>query len=341
MELRPAGLAERLRERACLLGPERDLDRQAGLVLGHRHDEEAHRGGPAVRGCRVEAGERRDAQRVGELPRAVGAEVDVDDRVTVVERAVHAVDHGRREELVGLAAGVAGLDGRGRRRGVLPHPEHDGVVAALDAVPALVAVHRPVAAADGRDAGIGVDGGEPRLEVPHEPEPRAGRRVAAVEQRMDAHGRDAEPRGELHERDEVAVVGVDAAGADQPDGVQPARLLRTLAGREERRPGEERAVGDRGVDPRQVLEDRAARAEVEVADLGVAHLPLGQPHGVLGRAQDRVRARRRPAPASGAWTPRRSRPSPGRGRCRSRRGRRGRWVGACRPVTRRGRGPRR
>ena len=46
---------------------------------------------------------------------------------------------------------------------------------------------------------------------------------------------------------------------------------------------------DRGVDPREVLRDDRAGAEVEVADLGVAHLPLGQPDGLALRGQRRVR----------------------------------------------------
>ena len=45
---------------------------------------------------------------------------------------------------------------------------------------------------------------------------------------------------------------------------------------------EERAIRDGGVDAWQVLEDRAARADVEVAHLAVAHLPLGQPDGRTG-----------------------------------------------------------
>ena len=73
------------------------------------------------------------------------------------------------------------------------------------------------------------------LEVAHEPERRAGRRVAAVEQRVDPDRRDAEAGGELDERDEVPVVGVDAARPDQADGVQAARLLRALAGGDQRR----------------------------------------------------------------------------------------------------------
>ena len=82
VELAPAGLGEGLGERARLLGPEGDEDRQAGLVFGHRHDEQVGRGRPARRRAPVEAVERRAVdQGVGELARAVGAEVGVDDRL--------------------------------------------------------------------------------------------------------------------------------------------------------------------------------------------------------------------------------------------------------------------
>ena len=43
VELAPAGLREGLGQRARLFGREGDLDRQACLVLGHRHDEQVGR----------------------------------------------------------------------------------------------------------------------------------------------------------------------------------------------------------------------------------------------------------------------------------------------------------
>ena len=46
-----------------------------------------------------------------------------------------------------------------------------------------------------------------------------------------------------------------------------------------------RPIGRRGVDPRQVLHHDAAGAEVQMPDLGVAHLPVGKPHGQPGRGQ--------------------------------------------------------
>ena len=120
-------------------------------------------------------------------------------------------------------------------------------------------------------------------------ERRPWRRVAAIEQGMDPHGRDAVAGGELGKRDQMAVVGMDAARTDQADQVQPAvRSCRALARRDEGRPLEEAAVGDGRIDPRQVLEDRSPSAEVQVADLRVAHLPGRQPDGFFRGAQDRV-----------------------------------------------------
>ena len=55
---------------------------------------------------------------------------------------------------------------------------------------------------------------------------------------------------------------------------------------------EQRAVLDRQVDARELLVDDAAGADVEVPDLGVAHLPLGQPDGEPGARERRPRAAR-------------------------------------------------
>ncbi len=68
----------------------------------------------------------------------------------------------------------------------------------------------------------------------------------------------------------------------------PVALARSQAATSAR-PIEERAVGDRGVDPRQVLQDGPAGSQVQMSDLGVAHLADRQPDGILGGAQDAVR----------------------------------------------------
>ena len=54
----------------------------------------------------------------------------------------------------------------------------------------------------------------------------------------------------------------------------------------------ERAVRDRASTRIEVLVDDRARADRQVADLGVAHLPLGEPHRLAGRGELRVRVAR-------------------------------------------------
>ena len=111
-------------------------------------------------------------------------------------------------------------------------------------------------------------------------------RVAAVGEGVEDEVGDALLRGELDRRLDVLPAGVDAAVGDQAEQVQaPARAAAgALAGGEQRLVLEEAAVGDRVVDPGQVLLDDRAGAEVEVADLGVAHLAVGQADvAALGR----------------------------------------------------------
>ncbi len=222
----------------------------------------------------------------------------MDDRVTGADGPLGADDHGRGNELVVLATGVAGLDRRGSRLGPLPHPVDDRIVATLDPVPPTVAIHRVVAPADRRNPDIGMDRRKSGLEVQHEPDGRTWWRVASIEQRMDPDTWDAQGRRQLDDRDEMTIVGVDPARTDQAHQVEAAVRSRGLqARRHECGSGRERPVGNRGVDPWQVLEHGPSRTQVQMADLGVAHLPGRQADRVLGGPQDRVRpVTQQPAP---------------------------------------------
>ena len=185
-------------------------------------------------------------------------------------------DRRRLDELVGLAALVGGADRlRGRVGVVLGAAVDEQVVGLLRAVPALVAVHGEVATDDGADAPA-ARVGAPALEALDEPGPGVGERVAAVREGVDDEVADAEPGGQLDQRPQVLGPRVHAAVAGQPDEVHALgshhRLDQHLVGRD-------RAVLDGLVDARQVLLDDRAGAEVEVADLTVAHLARGQPDG--------------------------------------------------------------
>ena len=156
-----------------------------------------------------------------------------------------------------------------------------------------------------------------------------GERVAPVGERVDDEVGDAPLGRELDQRLQVAVGGVHAAVGDEPDQVHALgaslqrRLQHLVLG--------QRAVLDRRVDAREVLRDDRAGAEVEVADLGVAHLPLGQPDALAPWRSAACAGARPTARRTPACRPARPRCPARRARAPSRRGRRGRRAGrSCR-----------
>ncbi len=146
VELAAARLADDPRDRRLGLR-RRERDRVGPLLAvgGHRGDVEVGKGA-AGEPVEVRVGERGD-----DLPHPVGPEVEADDDVAALH-AVVAADDGRRDELVGDVVLVGGGDRLGGGGGALALGVDDRVVGALDPLPALVAVHREVAAADGADA---------------------------------------------------------------------------------------------------------------------------------------------------------------------------------------------
>ena len=84
---------------------------------------------------------------------------------------------------------------------------------------------------------------------------------------------------------------VHAAAGDQAHEVQAAALARRPWRRPARRTRFSKKLPSSiaEVDAREVLVDDAAGADVEVADLGVAHLARRQAHGRAGRVEDAVR----------------------------------------------------
>ena len=219
----------------------------------------------------VELGVEEGAQ---DLPHPVGAEVDAEEPRARLHPAVVA-DRRGLDELVGLAAGVGGLDGGERVGLAAPLAEPDRPPGALHPVPAVVPVHGEEAArhrAD-RDArqplDLGEEGGKLR---PSGPRPD----VAAVGDEVE-DDRHAPLRQRAGGGGDVALVAVDAAGAGETQHVGGAARLPEPGGEARHRgPVGEVPPGDGLVDARQVHQDDAARADGGVADLGVAHLPLRQ-----------------------------------------------------------------
>ena len=124
--------------------------RKGLVVLRHRRREQLR---PVSDGESVEPGNRECGD---DLSHPVGSVVEAEDRVAVADarhRIAVARHDQRLDELVGLAALVCGTDaGDGVRNG-RTDAVHHGVVCQSDAVPALVTIHREVAAGERRDPG--------------------------------------------------------------------------------------------------------------------------------------------------------------------------------------------
>ena len=248
----------------------------------------------------AKAGERGAGERARDLPRPVGAEVHEHDDVAVAHGrglAGGIDDGGGLDEFVVFAARVGGLErlrDRGwRRRARVPSTR--SVVRLGHALPVLVAVHRVVAADDRRDARARIA----CANLVHERERSrraARRRIAAVQKGVHENLRDAGRGGEVDHGRDLPLVAVHAARRQEPHHVQRAMAVARGVDRAiENGIGRELAGFDRVIDPREVLVDDAAGADVEVPDLGVAHLPVRQSHAQLGGVDRRVGYRREQA----------------------------------------------
>ena len=252
---------------AHVLGLEEDLRGELGLVAGHGRERRRRGRRPPVE--LVEGGL---AQRHGELAGAVRAEVPVDDPVAGADAVLPGRPDDRRlDELIRDTSCIRGVDRGATARAPLADAVHEGVVGAPGAVPAAVAIHGPVAADDRGDHDAR------RLDLGHRVEAGVRSRVATVGERVDDDALDPGLAREPDEREDVALARVDPAVAGQADEVQRPPAA-GVEGRPQRRQPPEGAVGDGLVDPHQHLRNPAAGAEVQVADLAVALLALGQAH---------------------------------------------------------------
>ena len=219
------------------------------LVFGESH--EAQPRGPGAR----EVGKRLFRQRARELPRPVGPEVEEDDRVALADRshrlAVLLEDRGLHE-LVRLAAVVRRLEGGLRALGLQARGEDQRLVGARHAVPSLVAVHGVVTARHRGD--LSSRARERRLEPAQVLARGLWRRVAAVEECVDADAGNAVLRGELEQARRGAARAsarrrrraVPSGGASLPCA---SRRSRPRAARRSRRTSRRGARGRCGGDP--------------------------------------------------------------------------------------------
>ena len=114
----------------------------------------------------------------------------------------------------------------------------------------------------------------------------AGRHVTAVQEAVDVDLLNALVLGHLQQSEKMGDVAVHTAVGQKAHEVQGgAPLLAVGHGLQIGGVLEERAAFNVTADVGQVLEHHAAGADVGVAHLAVAHLPLGQTHVQSGSGQ--------------------------------------------------------
>ena len=272
VQLTQAGGLERVGERAVQRRVvEHDQRIQRVVVARHRREQPE-----------------RGRERVADLARAVGAEVEEHERIALDDAQPGVAEDDRLHELVGEPGGVARLDGGRGGLGALPHPVDERRARELGALEPVIAIHPVVAPHDRRDRRAGAL--PLALELREQPGGLVGRDVAAVGEGVDRDARHPGRERRAGDRAQVVDVRVHAAVRDEARDVQDAApVARRGDGRPQRRVERERAVRHGVADAHQVLRDDAAGSEVEVPDLGVAHLTLGQAHGTTRGDQRGVR----------------------------------------------------
>ena len=231
-------------------------------------------------------------KRTGDLTRAVGTEVGKDNRVVVADGRALGHDD-RNHELVGHARVIGSLHCFVRGGRMLADALGNGVIGLLDALPAVVAVHRVIAAGNRGDA-ADLDRVDLRLQAVDIFDTGLRGRVAAVHEAVEAHLAQTVAARQLEQREHMVDMRVYAAIGQQAEnmqgGVKPLALVDRA---HERLVGEKVAVLDGLGDAGQLLIDDTARADVGVADLGVAHLPVRQTDIQAGGADIRHRVFRK------------------------------------------------
>ena len=114
---------------------------------------------------------------------------------------------------------------------------------------------------------------------------------------MHGNAGDTPACGNVDHCQQVVFVAMHATGREQAEQVQTTRVgLDRVARGDQRGILCQRAVGNRRVDPGQILVNDAARTDVHVTDLGIPHLPNRQANAQAVRIDQAVWALGKQAP---------------------------------------------
>jgi hypothetical protein len=219
------------------------------------------------------------AEKLSDLTDAVGAVVEEEDGVVVLNAGLLAVDNNGLDELVGLAGLVTLSEGCDGVAGLLALACDETLHADLDAVPALVAVHDVVTTDNGRDLAKAdlLGEGEQVLQVSLA---TLGVAVTTVTEEVNVYLGHTNLLGDLEQRLEVVDVRVHTAVRDETAQVESAiALLGALEALNNVLDLVHLAILDSFVDADDILPHNPAGANVQVSDLGVAHEAFWQADG--------------------------------------------------------------
>ena len=215
------------------------------------------------------------SEHLSELACAVVAEVDEDDHVAFLNRAVDGGVVDRLDELVGHAFVVALLHGLDQVSSLLTLALDEQVVSLLDAVPALVAVHSVEAAYDAGDVRAVVVAY--LLDISDESLAALRVSVTTVHEAVYIDIFEVIFFSDLDELEEVVEAGVHATGRSQSHQVELlAGLLSVAISVDDLLVLQDVACLAGLVDLHQVLIDDTSCTDVQVSYLGVAHLSFWQ-----------------------------------------------------------------
>ena len=222
-------------------------------------------------------------QSPGDLPGPVGTEVEEYYTVVIRDGTLGVTDHGLHK-LVRDAGGIGVLhSGHGHRVKMGALPIHHSVIGLLHPVPALVAVHGVVPAHHSGDLSH-ADLTALLHGLSHKLHAGGGGHIPSVQKGVDIDPLQAFVPGQLQKGEEMLDVGVDTAIGKKAHQVQGGSLFfagihGVLVGGI----GEEVSVRNGFGDAGQILKHHPAGADVGVAHLTVAHLPLRKSHVQSGR----------------------------------------------------------
>jgi hypothetical protein len=164
---------------------------------------------------------------------------------------------------------------------------HHRAVSFFDALPAIIAVHGVIAAADAGNLADAVFA-HLLLELSHVVDAAIRRRIAAIGEAMDKNARDSLLLGHAQQGEKVLQLGMNAAVADEAHQVELV-FAATLHPFKQQMLAKEISRGDHLIDARDVHLNHAAGAHIHVTDFAIAHLSFGQANERAGGMDQRVR----------------------------------------------------